>query len=184
MSTSGSSLPDVPGVADLKRNVRDELPLLVFYAATVAVMLILYDNSSTLEEAAARIPRYVITGTLLVVGLHVFLIALGVRVSGFQDTDADEFADEDVNMSDVNLPALIKEMVWICGYVAALFYIGFFTATFAFVYVYILVKDLDAEGIWRFVVPGYWAIGITGLLYVLIIWVLESYNFLRLGMFP
>jgi hypothetical protein len=174
----------LPTVSDVRRNVRNERPLLIFYVGMVAAMVILLDNAATLDEAAARIPRYVIMGTLLVLGIHVFFILLGQRIKGFQGTDVDDFADEDVNMSDVNLPALIKEMLWICAYVAGLFYIGFFTTTFIFVYIYIVVKDLETKGIQRFVVSGIWAAGITGLLYVLIVQVLKNYSFLRLGMLP
>lgn len=183
MSALGTLLMAVPSVSDIRRNLSRERSLLIFYVATVAIMLFLYDNTSTLQDAAARIPRMVILGTLLIVGIHVLVLAAGMRVSGFQDDDDDEFVDEDVNMSDVNLPALIKEMVWICVYVAGLFYIGFFTTTFLFVFMYIFAKDLDIEGIWKFIVPAYWAVGITGLLYVLIVLVLENFGILRLGMF-
>lgn len=185
MSALGALLVAVPSVSEIRRNLNRERSLLGFYAATVAVMLLLYQNASTLQEAAARIPKMVITGTLLIVVIHVLVLASGMRVSGFQDKDADEeFADEDVNMSDVNLPSLIKEMVWICVYVAGLFYIGFFVTTFVFVFGYIFVKEQDTQDIWQFIVPVYWAAGITGLLYLLIVIVLENFGILRLGMFP
>lgn len=184
MSALGAFLVVVPSVSEVKRNLTSERSLLIFYAAAVAVMLLLYNNASTLQEAAARIPQMVITGTLLIVGINVLVIAIGLRVSGFKDNDVKDFADEDVNMSEVNLPSLIKEMVWICIYVAGLFYIGFFTTTFVFVFSYIFFKDLDINGIRDFIVPAYWAVGVTGLLYLLIVLVLENYGILRLGMFP
>ena len=183
MSTLGTLLVAVLSVSDIRHNLRRERSLLSFYAATVAVMLVLYENSSALKDAAARIPRMVITGTLLIVGIHVLFIAAGLRVRGFQDDD-DEFADEDVNMSDVNLPSLIKELVWICVYVAGISYVGFFTTTFVFVFIYIFVRDIDIEGIWQFIVPTYWAVGVTGLLYLLIVLVLENFGILRFGILP
>lgn len=174
----------LPTIQSVRNNVQAEAPLLVFYTVVLLVLAFLYINSFSLRVESARIPRMVIVATIAIIVLHIVTIFLNFNPSGMTGPNTEEFLEEDIEISNVDLVSLIREMIWIVGYVLGFFYIGFFTTTAAFVYSYIFVKDKDTSGLRRFIVPGYWSIGVTVFLYFILITVLEVYKILRIGILP
>jgi hypothetical protein len=145
-----------------------------------AVMMFFYTLTSNFRvPETGMLPRLVILFSLGVILLDAFLTLFPQLLpSGIVD---DTSAGSGFENRDIGLLDVAKEFGWVLLYLAAMFYIGFFTATFAFAFLYILVNGPESSLVRRGAVAAAWAIGINVFLWVLFVELLQVSSVFQFG---
>lgn len=144
------------------------LPLLVSLFVVMAFSY--YLTTFWPSERAIFFPRITILATLSILVLAIFN---SVKDGGLA-------SDATVSVRPFGL---ISSVIWISLYLVSIYYIGFFTSSFAFIFIHIMAYHDDSFSS-RLVSATLWSSAIVAILYVVLIRVLFLISILRIGLLP
>jgi hypothetical protein len=169
-------------VTALTSRIKENRSYLLFLAVLTAVMVFFYTLTSNFRvPETGMLPRLVIVFSLAVILLDALLTLFPQFLPSqlVEDSSASSgFENRDIGLLDVG-----KEFGWVFAYLAGMFYIGFFTATFGFAFLYILLNGPESSLVRRGAVAAAWAIGINVFLWVLFVELLQVSSVFQFGFF-
>lgn len=186
---------------DVKNNIGNRLGYFIFLLGLLAFLvyylILTFDMS---QKATWLLPRIAIVFGILFVVTDMVKVAFYNRISdvlnwddGESDADSGEESDDVVSeVIDSDNPSgikslipfgMIREVGWVIAFVAALYYIGFFTGTFIFAFAYMLThqEQLTLNEVLKSLSLS---IGIIGFLWFLFVYLMETSSIFRLGFLP
>lgn len=186
---------------DVKNNIRDKSGYFIFLVCLLIFLLyyliLTFDMS---ERATWLLPRVVILFGIVFVMTDMIKVAFYNRINNilnWENEGADvESEEEQTNgvtegvRSDTSssvkslIPfGMIREVGWVIVFIAALYYIGFFTGTFIFAFSYMLTHQ-EKLTLNRGLKSLSLSIGIVGFLWFLFVEIMGSSAIFRLGFLP
>jgi hypothetical protein len=164
-------------------NVRSEAPTILFYAGTVVLIAVFLQDLASVRPAGARIPRFTMYAIVALICAHIVLFAFPRLEPDLIEDEGSEFDEylEQVDTMKVNGPQMLVELVWVVGYIVGMLYVGFFTSSFVFIFLYIYLRETRATGTMRYIIPLVWSTIINVFMYVLFYHLLRVSTVFDLG---
>lgn len=170
---------------NLRVKARSNKELLIdtaFLLAAATVAIVFYLESLTFSARSARIPRLIITVILVLIGVTLTYILLRSYIADVLDIDLIQEPLQRGIESEIKMTRVIREFGIILAFSIIITFVGYFTTSFLYAYLYIFAHTEDT-GRRRYVVPAIWAGAVTALAYAVFIYIVESITLLRLGYF-
>jgi hypothetical protein len=166
-----------------KSQVRERWPYLLFLGLLLILLAYTYSLTSQFRvRETGVLPRLVIFGMTVV-------ILLDLVSSLFPQIFPEQLQSKTSEMSgfenrNIHLIDIAKQFFSVILYLAGMYYIGFFTATFAFAGLYAFFNGPESSLKQRAVIGAAWATGINIFLYVLFVELLQVGSVFQFGFLP
>lgn len=122
----------------------------------------------------------------LMIGIILLSIVDGVISAGFVEVEKQKLLDmKNMASSDevISTKILLVELIWLTLFIHGIYYVGFFSVTAAFVFLYIMTHETSPLKRRTLLASG-WTIGLVSFTYVLFIHVMNVQIIFRLGFLP
>lgn len=165
-----------------KSRVREKWPYLLFLAGLLALVAYTYSLTTQFRvPQTGQLPLLVLAGMTIVVLVDLVLTLFPQFLPDQLRTDSttgSSFENRSISMVDVG-----KQFGWVICFLTAMYFVGFFTSTFAFAFLYIFVYGPEESLQRRAAVSAAWAVGINAFLYVLFVELLQVGSVFNFGVF-
>lgn len=166
----------------IKEQILDNVAYFGLMSIILAYLLhSFYTTYQFSRPESAQFPRMVIGFTI-----SIILIDLTLKIYPgltFGESEPEDEIPTSAMELDMDPRGVVISVLWVIGYIIGMNYIGFFTTTVAFVFLYILVYS-DAESLVRRILSAAaWSAGITGFAWVLFVEFLRVSSVFRFGVF-
>ena len=172
---------------EVKQNLWEERRFLCLLAGMLVFFGYYYYLTLDFSQPQTSfLPRIVLGLGIIIVVLNILVIAFADQIEEMRGPEsksvADELLEERGSEDEYSVASLLKETGWIIGYIAAVYYVGFFTVTFIFVFLYGLTHfdDMSARSI---IFALLVSVSLNAFLYFLFITIMNSGAILRVGRF-
>lgn len=165
----------------------DRAYVVVLIGLMLSMLAFYYLTTGDLDYETIMIPRYTIYATLvLLVGamLNAFFDIGNMITPDEEDEEVDELFETDTGLSfDLSYSMLARKTGAIVMYFLGVYYIGFFTISAVFTFVYVLLNT-DRTGTRRWIRSALVAAGVVGMLWTIFDFFLDMIQIYRLGPLP
>ncbi|WP_418280343.1 tripartite tricarboxylate transporter TctB family protein [Halorubrum sp. DTA98] len=172
---------------EVKRNLWEERQFLGLLAGMLVFFGYYYYLTLDFSQPQTSfLPRIVLGLGITTVVLNILVIAFNDQIEEIRGSEsksvADELLEERASDDEYSVVSLLKETSWIIGYIATVYYVGFFTVTLIFVFLYGLTHfdEISPRSVAFALLVS---VSLNAFLYFLFITIMNSGAILRVGRF-
>ena len=178
-------------IQEVRRNIRDEIGYVGLLFAFIAFFgYYLYLTFGYSQRETWFFPRIIIVLGILFVVADLFTIAYKEKINQIFESEeesaldkaASRTEDEEAIQPRSYITSLFKEVGWLIGYLAGVYFIGFFTTTFFYTALYVLTHSEDRTPKTGAIAVGI-GLGVVTFLWMLFVELMNSAAVFRLGYF-
>lgn len=150
-------------------------------AMLLVLQLFLYQRILGWEITTAVIP---LTATLMISAAFLLIIVSNVSDVGEKFKRDSEEQEASSFLSNIQIRGVFIESIWLVAYITGIYFIGYFTATFIYIFTYLGVKASDPTDLRWHLVNLVYTGGILAFMYWLFLYLLKVGSIWRLGFLP
>jgi hypothetical protein len=170
-------------ISQTKSRIREKWEYLLFLGALLTLIAYTYSLTTQFRvPETAELPRLVIFGMAVVILVDLVLTLFPQLLpEQLRSESSTESSFENRNIRPVTIGI---QFGWVLLFLAGMYFVGFFTATTTFAFLYVFVYGPEETPLRRFGVSIAWAAGINIFLYVLFVELLQVGSVFNFGFLP